>query len=99
MNSATIGYVEFCGLRYDVIVKETIVYEGDELLGQVDYEQLTITIKDNLPKERFEMVLLHEFIHVISAGMDLKFDEHVTELMSTALYQCGFRVPLDRDNK
>ena len=92
MKEKVIGTVECAGMPYTVVMCEVIVCDGKELLGQVDHQTLTILIKEGLPPAKFDSVMVHEYVHIISDLFDLGFDEHVTELLSNALYQCGFRV-------
>ncbi len=79
--------IDILGIPYEV--KEVNpVSDYENLMGRIDYLMQEILIKENLPIERKQEVLLHEVLHGIAeaTGYGEEFNEKTVQTFARSLY-------------
>lgn len=77
--------VNILGQEFEIVPEESISRDGS-INGLIEYDELRIYINKNLPEERKKEVLLHEFLHEISAGLSMGLDEETVQILARSLY-------------
>ena len=76
---------------YDVIDKDTIVSQGIQCYGMIDFEQSAIYLDSKLTsKQKLELTFLHEVVHGLLYSRSLKeaaANEELVDEIAIALHQ------------
>lgn len=84
-DSIRIGAVD-----YDIVYKEGLYDEGQQLMGCIDFMNSEISLDDKLQKKQcLELTFLHEVVHgmLYSVQSEHTYNETLIEEISKALHQ------------
>lgn len=79
--------IKIGGLTYKVNTVLDVDEDNSNVDGKIIYNKLEIKLKENMPEEYAECVLLHEIIHGIFNLCQFEQKEAEIEQLSHALYQ------------
>ena len=72
--------------NYDIRHCEECLNSGDELFGQIDYQQCIITLREKNTSMQNECTLIHEALHGISEMYGLDLSEDTVTRLANALF-------------
>jgi Zn-dependent peptidase ImmA (M78 family) len=75
-------FVIVLGRKFKIVQKKNIAYQGQNILGLCDYNNLTIYIEGSQSDQSKRQTLIHEACHamLIITGMDQKLSDSENEI-------------------
>lgn len=88
--------VTICGIPYTV-ESVSVIDEASEgiVQGEIHYSEAKIIIKDNLPKQLGEEVIIHEMVHGILNHIgenELRNNEEFVQRLANAIYNSSLQL-------
>ena len=72
--------------EYEIRKLSSVLNSGNELYGQIDYDEQTITLRANNGCDQDACTLIHEVLHGISNMYCLALDEALVEKLANAIF-------------
>jgi predicted metal-dependent peptidase len=91
--------VKICGIPHEIEEMPVVNEEGEGITqGQIIYSEAKIQIKESLPQEVKDEVLIHEIVHGILqhiGEVDLCADERFVQALASGIYNSGLLLQIE----